>query len=169
MASGKEHAKAAKRATKTVAAMSYGMTIAATLPGDMTSPEAGAAFISATLIVLGMKQGEHVDPDYDMLTITKSERDKLDRRPFLGRVWLAWWAGYGALFTHRGLSHAPFVGTATRVFWLYWPVIMLLALVVYEGYLKLADLSVLIPFLLGWALQDMVHLHKDGWKFRWKL
>ena len=42
----------------------------------------------------------------------------------INRAWFYLWLPYGHLFTHRGVSHWPIIGTYTRIFYLY-PIIFI--------------------------------------------
>ena len=72
--------------------------------------------------------------------------------------------------TMAGISHAPFLGTLTRALWWWWPVGIYLASLVDKGQVKPEwVIAVVLPIFLGWCFQDMVHLAKDGWRFKWKI
>jgi uncharacterized metal-binding protein len=62
-----------------------------------------------------------------------------------------WWQVYALLFRHRKLSHAPFVGTLTRVLWLF----PLFAPLVYFFPVETG------LFLMGLTIADLVHLLLD--------
>ena len=60
-----------------------------------------------------------VNPDSDMEIHTTNERRLIQRVPILGRLWVATWWPYAKMFRHRGVSHWPVIGTATRAGYLF--------------------------------------------------
>ena len=158
MATGKKHQAAA---TQTIIVGSAVLALGSVALGP-------AMVIPSLLSAAGLAVGKWIDPDLDMIQITLTERKKLDAAPIAGRLWLSFWASYGALFTHRGISHYPILGTLTRLLYIMWRLKagLLFALVfgiidhtffVVLGY-------VLLCVLPGWILQDVVHLHLDSWR-----
>jgi len=70
--------------------------------------------------VVGAACGYFATPDLDIPHRTHEEWRMIKRLPVLGRLWAAYWAAYGQLFTHRGISHAPVLGTLTRAGYGFW-------------------------------------------------
>ena len=150
MASGKTHAK--------VAGLVFVGTAAAS-PWIYSQYGADAA-IGA---IIGAGCGYIVTPDIDLATLTREENRMRRRFGFLGRLWVAYWAAYGSLMTHRGISHAPVIGTATRaIYGLWW-----LALVTYGTWPVVAPLAT--SAFVAWCIQDIGHLAFDRFGFRWVL
>lgn len=120
---------------------------------------------------VGAFAGLILTPDIDLCgVITHEERRMLRWFGPLGGMWVAFWYSYARTHSHRGSSHAPFVGTWGR--WAYvgkrlWP-LMAIALYFYGGFV-LAHLfvcfSVLFFTFVFNCAQDVVHLILDGWKF----
>ena len=150
MASGKTHAK--------VAGIVFVGTVAAT-PWLAIHYGDGSA-IGA---VIGAVCGYVVTPDIDLATLTREEHRMRRRFGFLGRLWVAYWAPYGSMMTHRGISHAPVIGTLTRALYSFWWLIPWLSTV-------WDDNATLFGFLfLFWCAQDIGHLAFDRFGFRWVL
>lgn len=72
--------------------------------------------------------------------------------PMLGLAHNLYWYPYGLLFKHRGVSHWPFIGTATRLLYFVplWPVLW------YYG-----DREQLWLAVAGLCLADMLHAGLD--------
>ena len=124
-------------------------------------------------IVIGSILGWLMPPDLDLQQRTYDEHRMLQLNPFLGMAWIGFWASYGQVFKHRGISHMPIVGTATRIVWLFRHVIVYIgvtAILIATGVLSLTkeinvpsiSLNILIGIFIGWAFQDFVHLSLDG-------
>jgi uncharacterized metal-binding protein len=87
---------------------------------------AGAAWIltegnaiNTLLVGLGCLSGVIISPDLDLSTRTISKGAVLRQSLGLGYLWITIWYPYGKLFKHRGLSHAPVLGTLTRIIYLF--------------------------------------------------
>ena len=127
----------------------------------------GGHDIALLAVPLGHALGIIIGPDLDLRARTRAER-------LLQRVALLTWPlivmsslyarvfGSGRWpFVHRGISHWPIVGTATRWLWFGWPVVGVMML---TG--NAAALESLIPALLwvftGNCLADLVHVLADA-------
>ena len=148
MASGKTHAKYAVAV----------LTMTATASPFVAHVYGGTVAISA---VAGAVSGWLVTPDADIPHITHDERRMIRRLSIVGRIWVAYWWPYGRIFRHRGISHAPLVGTLTRMLYLMW----WLPLVIAEP----PSVGAVLPFAAMWCVQDIIHLAADGWRHSWKL
>lgn len=62
---------------------------------------------------------------------------------------------YSFLFRHRGISHMPVVGTATRVLWLFGVIAITCTLLGYT--MPILDQPFLVPILFGFGLADLGH------------
>ncbi len=94
-----------------------------------------------------------------------------------GWLWSAYWQPLAKRIPHRScLSHFPPVATPIAFLYLFAPLAMLQYFVL--GWLVGAGLvewlifvlgnKFMLGVLLGWAVQDLVHLWDDGFKFYWK-
>lgn len=142
-------------------------------------PEYGAA------IVAGAIMGFLLTPDLDLEGLTEEEK-RLRKIPIFGFLWQWFWYGYAMLFDHRGLSHKPVIGTATRLAYLLLlgVVATLLTLGVSTlllgvGTLAIDDLAIMllpwvwlielvvttpwvaVTFFAVWCMQDFGHLLLD--------
>lgn len=155
MSSGRTHAAA------NIAVL--GLTVIAA-PLTLPFPLAVGAITGALL-------GTITTPDLDLSTRTHEEyRIRKHLGWFIGGLWELFWMHYARTHSHRGSSHAPFVGTwgrwqyvFKRIWWL-----LAIALYFYGGYV-LAHLfvcfSVLFFTFVFHVIQDLTHLALDGWKF----
>lgn len=64
---------------------------------------------------LGCAVGVFLSPDLDLAGRTVSEALLWKLHPLIGFPFQAFWLPYSWLFTHRGVSHWPLIGTATRL------------------------------------------------------
>jgi uncharacterized metal-binding protein len=64
---------------------------------------------------MGCAAGVFLSPDLDLAGRTVSESLLWKLHPLIGLPFQAFWLPYGLLFKHRGISHWPIVGTATRL------------------------------------------------------
>lgn len=71
----------------------------------------------ASEVLVGATIGTIITPDLDLEGTTYTER-LLRQVPGLGLLWQVLWYGYAMLTRHRGISHLPLVGTASRYLWL---------------------------------------------------
>lgn len=159
MASGKQHAKIAKRVTLISGVTSLGLSL-----------YSFEAFAPTWIIVLGTVQGFFVTPDLDVDKRTY-EQNRVFRfsRP-LGYLWFWYWLPYAKYFKHsrlrkseftfRDTSHWHVVGTAVRAAYLYWLLLLGLALTPYVGSVEVWIL--LLLFFVGWCFQDSVHIITDN-------
>ena len=153
MASGKVHARVA------VGVMCVTAAVSPYIAQSISVYAAGGA-------AAGAVAGWLVTPDADIPHRTHDERRMIRRLGFAGRLWVAYWAPYGQLFTHRGISHVPFLGTLTRALYaLWWLPFVVDALPV--------PVPVPVPFvvamLAAWCVQDLAHIAADGWDYNFKL
>jgi len=93
-----------------------------------------------------------------------------------GWLWSAYWQPLARLIPHRSyLSHFPPVATPIAFLYLFGPLALLQYLLVawlvditlLEWLLLVLGNQFMLGVLLGWALQDLVHLWDDGFKFYW--
>jgi len=119
-----------------------------------------APFELAVLVALGFVGGTVLlPPDLDL-----RRNDALRNWGLLGILWRP----YAAVFRHRGLSHIPIIGTATRAAYLALVAVALAALarpvldVVIDpssvGWMTRHPLALLV----GWVAADWVHIRTDS-------
>jgi uncharacterized metal-binding protein len=127
----------------------------------------------ALSLMAGSILGWLMPPDLDLPNRTHDEHRIMNLNPILGRLWVGFWASYGQVFGHRGISHWPIIGTLTRILWLFRHLILFvvfLALLETANYIDInvdflniePNLYVLGGILIGWIGQDLVHLALDG-------
>lgn len=161
MASGKVHA----RASVFFLILSLTLLLFAYSASEVT----GLEFF---FVMLGLTLGLFITPDLDIPTGIYTKRFFYKISFLAGRIYSTFWASYGALFSHRGISHVLILGTATRAIWLFRHLIMiLLFLAVFDGTFFVVDWQkidfnlniyyVSITFI-SWCLMDSVHLILDG-------
>jgi len=56
-----------------------------------------------------------INPDTDQEGMDRNEHRLVRNTYGCGFIWLAAWYPYARMFRHRGLSHAPVIGTLTRL------------------------------------------------------
>lgn len=153
MATGSQHAAGTLVLTPITAAGAWWLT-----NGDMTTAViAGAGCLSGLLI----------SPDLDMEGVTNSEYWLVRWTLGLGWLWVMLWYPYAVIARHRGLSHAPLIGTIGRVLYviiLYAGFYLLLA---YFFNLKLPLWPILlwrpgVVFVGGLAISDIGHWLLDN-------
>lgn len=111
-----------------------------------TMKDIGLGLAAAVGCLIGLV----VDPDLDCnstLSLMNASRWRMMKlwRP-LGYVWFVIWWPYGKWFYHRGISHTPIIGTATRIMYL-----LLLPVSVSSGAILMGyDLSMPLMDLHGW-------------------
>jgi len=126
---------------------------------------------SAAWAAAGYAAGFVVTPDSDLVTVTNTESWVLGFFPpvswFVGGIWLAVSTSYakmcGALLGgHRGVSHWPGVGTATRVaWWMLW-----CRLLSEDAYAAIYSAAIgnpgnAVSFYIGLMLADALHWAMD--------
>lgn len=125
----------------------------------------------ATGAIVGAVLGTITTPDIDLPGTTHEENRIYRRFGFVGGgLWQLFWNHYAQTHSHRGSSHKPFFGTLGRWWYvlkrLWW---LLAILLYYHGSFVMAYpidcLSVIYMAFLFNALQDIVHLILDGWRF----
>lgn len=148
MSSGKTHA----RDSAAIAAIS-GLAVAA----FTQQPAIGLAFAGGSL------SGILLTPDLDQEGISYSEWRIIKYTLGIGFLWVWYWLPYALLSRHRGLSHWPIVGTATRV--MYILPLWILA----SSLERLAPIAAAIQpgawlpaAILGLALSDLAHAIRDS-------
>lgn len=121
--------------------------------------------------LFGLYVGRRVTPDLDIdEVITRQTRRYLDRHRVLGWLWRFYWLPYALIHPHRGVSHAPFIGTIGR--WIYMftlPVVacaILLYFVLLESQISLSfALGCYLIFwgaeYIGQSSQDLLHIWMD--------
>ena len=102
-------------------------------------------------LIAGAIVGILVTPDIDHHVITYEENRIKRWCNLCGKIWIIYWLPYSKAFKHRGISHAPIVGTMTRA--LYFPLPVIVA-----GWFGIASV---VGLLAGWALQDLLHIAGD--------
>lgn len=143
MAGGKRHAKSTKRNLKWM------------LPvGSIAS----LADPNCLGFLLGAIIGHVLTPDIDHHFYTYEEYRIYRYNRILGFLWWLYWLPYEKLVPHRGISHQPIVGTATRFFYLLWFPLL---------YFDIPTLFLFYVFI-AWAIQDFTHLRLDRKRKKWK-
>lgn len=113
--------------------------------------------------LFGSMLGILISPDLDHERCTHDQQRVYKYLGFLpGRFYEWFWRAYERRYAHRGISHKPIIGTFTR--WRYilirfLPLVILLA----PWWIDFFP-AILIAFAFH-ALQDVVHLAFDGWKY----
>lgn len=164
MSDGKTHARA-----------SVGMIIFTIILAGLATSSVSMAIDRglAAGVIIGTILGWLMPPDLDLPQRTEDEHRIINLNPFLGWLWVGFWASYGQMFRHRGLSHVPVLGTITRIFWLFRHIIAYILVTMLFSYVGLITINasieiqfisikVLFGILIGWVLQDFVHLALDG-------
>jgi uncharacterized metal-binding protein len=102
---------------------------------------------------LGSLGGLILTPDLDVNTGSISQiRVRKWFGPAVGSLWFVYWWAYGGMFSHRGISHWPIIGTLTRILYgglLLWP------------FLQLPN-HLWAWMLLGLMLSDLAHYLLDS-------
>lgn len=130
----------------------------------------------AVAAALGTALGLIVDPDMDCnstLAQMNASRWRMMQlwRP-VGYLWFAIWYPYGQTFAHRGVSHTPLVGTATRLLYLAIFPAMLIAVLAAAGVDVVPPLAAaaawiarhndyFIVAIIGLSLSDIIHWAMD--------
>jgi len=143
MATGRQHAEALQLSAVPVGVLAFALT------GDsILALSAGAGVLVGTLI----------DPDLDMVQITRSEWQMGQAVGIVSRLWVWFWWPYAWLVPHRSwISHKPLVGTVIRVAYLLFPLLAVRP--------SLAEFMVNRYFfigLVGLATADVIHWLMDG-------
>lgn len=136
MAGGKRHAQATKRRLLWLLPVS-GI-------GYLIEPQCIGLAVGSVI-------GHLLTPDIDHHYTTYEELRIYRYNKLLGFLWWLYWLPYERIVPHRGISHVPIVGTATRFVYLLW-----LPLWYTEGY-GLFWFSVFVT----WCIQDAAHLRLD--------
>lgn len=152
MATGKIHAQTTSRNLIYIAATATGLAV------YLHSPVAFGLVIGAVI-------GHWITPDLDLCENHPIyiQRKLIQKAWLLG--WLAYWYWYpyAKLSAHRGRSHSWPLGTAVRLLYLVFPVMIL----TYVYTLDLTWLSTWSGFIfIGQSLQDVSHLYLDGMLFK---
>lgn len=118
---------------------------------------------------VGCLSGILISPDLDMTGRTISETLLIRWNILLGRLWVAFWFPYALLSKHRGLSHVPIFGTASRVMYVatfYFVAHFLLQYYYAVDLLLWPQLhwQELLIFITGLAVSDIGHWILDGCK-----
>ena len=164
MSSGRTHAKVA-----TFAFAGMACSVAA---ASIYLPATPVSLIASAGLLTGGFVGILVTPDADQTVRTREDNRIYRHLGWLGgKSWELYWRGYARRYSHRGVSHAPIKGTATR--WAYvirrGGFIPLLALA-WLGVMLGSDFFIAfglfaVTAFVGNVLQDILHLAFDG--FRW--
>ena len=67
----------------------------ANIPNAALAAALGFHPVFSAGIMAGYLLGNIVEPDLDLVQITRSEREMIDKIPFVGCLWFGYWAGYG--------------------------------------------------------------------------
>lgn len=165
MSSGKVHARIAGLVGVGVAVTAFGLI-------------ARGQVDLAVGLSLGSIAGAVVTPDIDQEATTLEEIRMYQIAPPLGWAWQWAWYGYAKAFPHRGISHAAFIGTLTRVGYALLLLIMLRWMAMgirvdwcaihgcepwpaQVGFVWLVPPLAVVGFLGGWMLQDLGHIVAD--------
>lgn len=161
MSSGKTHAAAAKVMMIPIAAASAYLF-------SQGYAEASVGVIAGGIAAI------FVTPDADVDGVSEEELRWFRINPILGHMWHLFWYAYGKLFKHRGISHVPFVGTATRILYIAVLITLLqLLFVIVFGPTNFtgADLYISLIYnnfkffcrgvFISWSFQDFIHIIFD--------
>ena len=131
---------------------------------------------SALGLSVGALAGYLVTPDSDIENPTYEDaRVYFHWGKAMGVLWEGFWGDYARKYSHRGISHKPFRGTASR--WAYVslrlviPFFIALTMFMPEWLFSLEWTHVYYGFKFSIAsyvmhsIQDIIHLKYDGWKY----
>lgn len=153
MSSGRTHASVAK-------VLLIPAAIGASISVSLGYVEEGVG------IFVGAFAGLIITPDADIDKMSWERRRWFNIWTPLGHIWYLLWYAYGKMFKHRGISHFPLIGTATRI--LYVTIIAICCQLLFEGSpdvasqlwpLKLIDSYPMFSAFtfVSWSIQDIVH------------
>lgn len=159
MATGKQHAQAARKVIK----ISVFISLLLTLLFDLHAIAGPVGAICGWLI----------DPDLDHHHITsRSERRIWNVNPVLGYLWEVFWYPMARAIPHRHwLSHLPPIGTFVRLGYMVGPWLWRYRTEIDFAYCWM-DHRWALWILFWWVYQDYVHFALDGYKVRrarWKV
>ena len=127
----------------------------------------GGYDIALLALPLGHALGIIIGPDLDLRVRTRAERLMM-RAAILTWPLLVMSSLYARVFgsgrwpfVHRGISHWPIIGTATRWLWFGGPVILALLVTGNKTALELLTPALLWAFL-GNCLSDLIHILADA-------
>lgn len=148
MASGIEHAIAARRVLYMVAPVSLALC---------------AVHPAALGLAVGALVGKLATPDLDLPGITYCERRIMRWNRVAGWLWVQFWRPYARRNNHRGRSHTWPRGTWDRCSYLLWlPCLVTVAL--FGWPVALFWLCVFV----GQSCQDIVHIAMDRMFIQWR-
>lgn len=110
-------------------------------------------------VLLGEAIGLLLTPDIDQIGRTREENRFGPLRP----VWQVMWYPYALAFKHRGVSHWPIVGTATRAAYLYGWIVLVAWLLGHTSMVwppPPVD-TAMAQIAAGWVLVDVLHWLTD--------
>ena len=111
----------------------------------------------ALAMLAGAVGGWLVTPDIDIPHRTHEETRIYRVSPVLGVIWQTYWTPYALIIPHRHwLSHAPGIGTALRMLYLFWWLLFVVS----------PDWQLVVIAWLAWCVQDIAHLAADGFRLR---
>lgn len=119
MPDGKTHTKIWKAGLVGVPVVTLGITLMA---WPNIHVQSGWVYLGAG-IPTGYLFGLFVDPDLDIVGMSKSEGRMMNIFPIVGNIMVGYWTIYGAFFRrhHRSFwTHGPFVSTAIRYLFAFW-------------------------------------------------
>ena len=120
----------------------------------------GAVFV-ALGVPLGYVYGAFIDPDMDIVGMTKADGRLMNKLGIIGGLLVSYWTFYGYLFRrkHRSIwTHGPVISTAIRYTYQYWcPFIYLYLTSKQLGWVVL----LFIGMFIGTTLSDTIHYAAD--------
>lgn len=158
MANGKGHAAAAN-----VVIVAGSITAAAAIGAGVLHP------LPAAILVSGLVIGKYANPDVRDQEDVRNHAEHLIDKHFgclVGWLWTLLWYPFATRIKHRNWrSHLP--GIATFFAWLWLFLVPLVACAIFVPSWFDIALVVALLTLPGWAVQDLVHLAQDGWRWKW--
>lgn len=121
---------------------------------------------SPMAFIIGYLLGSFIEPDLDQLAITTSEGRLLRWFKDLGALVIGYFTWYAYRFKHRGISHYPIVGTATRWMWIMTPLMIIWVIGGdYENF-EIYKNGWFWWMFLGNCFSDLLHIGAD---YKWKV
>lgn len=111
--------------------------------------------------IIGYLIGSFIEPDLDQLAITTSEGRLLRWFKDIGAFIVGYFTWYAYRFKHRGISHFPIVGTATRWLWVLFP--FMIVWVIYGSWenFNIYTKGWFWWMFLGNSFSDLLHIGAD--------
>lgn len=160
MASGKQHATVARTA------LIISIPLGAFAIAFFNSLEVFAAVCS---FIFGMACGIYITPDLDVNSGNYSYYKIRNKYGHLAEwLWTIYWRKYAQRHAHRGVSHKPLIGTATRMMYMFWRGGFLLVFLFIIPSIILEDITPILAGLIiilsmygGMVVQDILHIVWD--------